>query len=118
MVNYPFFYTIGNGTGAQRKTWARSVIDQTGAEDTTLRVTDSEVVEAHRYHASGFRVAPSCSEGSARIGRKDQLHGKGVSRVGATAKYIEGGSGARRRTRWYRDERQVNLLSFMMYVYL
>lgn len=98
-------YAADNGTRAQRKTRSGSAIDQTGAEDTPLRAADPEAAEAHRLHASGFRAAASCSEGGARAGRKDQLHGKGVPRVGATANHAEGGSGTRRRTSWYRDQR-------------
>ena len=106
-----------NGTRAQRETWAGSVIDQAGAENTTLRAADPEAVEAHRRHASGFRVVANCSEGGARVGCKNQLHGEGVSRVGTTANYVEGGSGARRRTGWYRDERQVNLIFILRHAF-
>ena len=98
-------HAADNGTGAQRETWAGSVIDQAGAEDTTLRAADPEAVETHRRHASGFRVVANCSEGGARVSCKNQLHGKGVPRVGATANYVERGSGARRRIGWHRDER-------------
>lgn len=97
-----------NGAGAQRKTRAGSVIDQTGAEDTSLRAADPEAAEAYRYHAPGFRITSSRSKGSARAGGEDQLHGKGVPRMGTTADYFEGGPGTCRRTRWYRDERQVS----------
>jgi len=109
-INHTLLW-LDNGTRAQGQAGTGPAADQTSTENPAVWTVDPEVAKTHGSNTSWLRAAAGRAERSARASCKDQLHGKGVTRMGTTADDVKGGPGPCRRSRRYRNERQVIIIS-------